>query len=517
MNKKLLLILGLTIIILSNVVAQEHNIVINNNYSAVFNTLNPLLNTSNPAATVYNPIDSISRFSIGYKHHSGDLKRSMDSHSANEYTLQTESYRKINKTLFFGRFEYLKSQNKDRKYSNLYNPYRGTPYIFVDTVHSNNYDQEEYTLAASVAQQINPILSLAGAVDYQIAMGAQDRDPRSLNKVSELGTKLGALVELQESRLGLDLHYTYFNEDIDINIIQEGATHTVFGLTGLGTTSRRNAKSFYRIYQGNDYGGSLQFETQNNIISFGVSTFEEVAKDGHQGSNATWSAIKTDSEYRGRKLSFSNIFTKQVGKNYHQLTLKAQQTKAVGSEYLQELVQTHEDYGVYQWQTISKDDKYAKTSYDAKLNYTFANYKESYLRDYSLSAEIAYYQQEEVYNFQDLRSDFSNLTYSISASKLFQTGQHSIEAMAQVSYKSNLENTQNLNFTTPITELITRPDFQYYTSDVMGGACSLVYSFSTQKDYHYYIKGKYDLYYSKDTFFDNKTRHYTSISLGLMF
>ncbi|MDA3853201.1 MAG: hypothetical protein PF444_03030 [Bacteroidales bacterium] len=497
--------------------AQEQNLRTNVHYQDVLQLSTPLLHTKNPAALSFNLLDSIRQVGVSYTIQNGDFKPVMESGKSHQLGLYTESFRRINKTRLYSAFRYTKNWEKDIQYSNVYNAYRGTPYLFVDTVSNVSYDKEEYQINCKMAHQFNQTISLAGEVDYKLGLGAQNKDPRSLNKLVHLKNKVGILADAEAFKLGLDIYYNYFNEDIDITTVRENASYEVYALTGLGTYSKHNSTRFYRLYKEHTYGYDFQIDLGNNILEFGLNSKREEVLDGRRENGANWSAIKTDSYLNTRNWHIKDVLTFNSSEGYHQLILKYQQSKVIGTELLQVLEKVKLDHDIYQWKTISEEDKYAKSENSAQINYTYTQLKAPFLRDYSLGFGVLYFKKNEKYNFEDLETAYKNIHYHLYASKLFQKGHHSFETRIDANYKSNISNIRNLEFVTSITDLIIIPDLEFNTSNSVGGGITLNYIYTNSKKQNYYIEGKYAIQHTDNTYFNKKEKHYTSLSLGLMF
>lgn len=497
--------------------AQSDELSINVDYKPVFENFNPLLLTANPAAISYNHLDSISSFSVGHKYSTGDYKATMQAQTSNQLYLHTESYRKLNRTMLYGRFVYSKAWEDEGQFSNNYEAYKNSPYLFVDTATARSYNKEYYQLAGKLSHEFNQYVKLGASVNYNVGLGAQDRDPRAGNKATKLNTKIGAIGDAEAFKIGLDFHYQYRNEDIDIKIIEENSYHNIFALTGLGTYSKHNAQSFYRLYNSHTYGGDFLLEFCDNIIEMGIKNGEELAQDFRREGNATWAAVKTDSRLKSKTITFSDIFTKQAHHAFHQVTVKAEQEKLIGTEILQQLEHSIEGYDVYQWQTLKEEDKYGQTTQKASIAYSYSKYKSEELRDYSLGGNIKYFHQEEEYNFQNLYAQYSNLNYELNASKLFMFGHHSMDTKINLAYQQNLEQDFNLDYQTFITEKIILPDLIYFASDYLTGGITINYAYTTHHRRSYFINTNYNIQHSNNESFNKPNRHFANISVGLIF
>ena len=518
MNKRTLFILVL-FSVFGISFAQEQSLRINTHFQEILPLSNPILHTANPAAISYNSLDSIKKVEINARRHNGDFKPSLSSEKGLQIGLHTESFRRINQTMLYGAFNQSKDWETGVDYSNVYDAYRGSPYLLIDSVRGSHYEREQYSIETIISHQFTPHITLAASIDYAVGLGAQNKDPRALNKLINLKNKIGIIAEGELIKIGFDAYYNYLNEDIDLKTIRNNTTFNLYTLTGLGTYSKIGSDKYYRLYKGFTHGYDFQFEIKNNILEIGVELYTEKALDGlsKSGPTISWSSIKKDSYFNTTHWHLKDIFTLQRSLNYHQFIVGLERREAVGEELTQQLELVHPDYNISQWKTLIKEDKYSKTNDVAQLSYTYSKLKAPHLRNYSLGASAQYLKQDEVYNFQGLKADFQNINYNLNASKLFQFKQHSIETKADINYHVNISKTRQFNYSTNITEWIIIPDFEYFSSNRLGGALMLNYTYTNKQGQHYSVECNYEIAHSRNAYYNNENRHYTTLTLGLMF
>lgn len=496
---------------------QTQELSINVDYDVVFSLKNPSSHTANPAALAWSPIDSIRKANLSYNTQSGGFHRILNAQEQQRLSLGTESYRRLNNTMLYGTFEYAKGWESKHNYSNMYYAYRGTPYLFIDTIANGEIDREQYQMECKIAHSFSPALTIAGELDYRVGIASQNKDPRALNKMVDIKNKLGLLYHKNTMTIGLDAFYNYYTEDIEVITVRDNTTHDMFGTTGLGTYSKHNWSKFYRTYHNHTYGGDVQVILANNVLELGHTIEHETTLDGRGKNGANWSSVKTDSYYNTRQSHIKDIYTIDDDNYNHQFVLSLNQKEALGTEVLQELKKVNENYKTYQWETLLEEDKYHRIQQEGTFTYTYSKFKKPLLRTYSLGTMVHYYKQEEVYNYQDLQANYSNMAYNINASKLWQWGTHSLDTRLDICYQINLENSQNLNYNSTITRLIISPDLEYFSSDLTGGMLTLNYAYTAPNNYHYYITTNYAFKHTNNTYFTTPNRHHTSITLGLMF
>ena len=392
----------------------------------------------------------------------------------------------------FGSFFYNNEKEKGRQYCNTYSATPGTPYMYTDTIGNDIFSREEFGLTGALSYSLSSKLLIGGEVSYQAGLGAQDRDPRAENKVSLTGVKMGALYEMNSwLKVGGSIYYNYYNEDIDIDVVEENSTYFLFNLTGLGTYSKHESSSFYRLYERTSIGEEVQVELKNHLLTVGYQQFYEDVYDGRKESGASWSAVKHDSEYRNETMNIAYVYTLSRNQTVHQLRLDASHKNYVGAEILQELRQIDEQYSVYQWKTLSKEDKYKREDTHLGFKYEFTQFNTDLQRRYWLGMDMVYYKHSENYYIPDLSVSYSNLSAHARCGRYFGFKKSGINLSFSYGRVKNIEREIALPFQTFISDLMIVPDYNYYSSEAEELGARLVYDFKLSDENKVYIRFDY--------------------------
>ena len=489
----------------------------NLNFGEVLELKNSLLTSSNPAAIHYNTIDTISIAEIDYSLSDGNYKAAMSAKQSHQAKLFTESYRRFKKTMLYGAFTFAKEWHWEQNYTNNYSPYRGTPYLFGDSIGGDLTDKEQDQLHAKVAHNFDEKIILGAEADYKVGLASQNRDPRAKNKVTSLHTNIGLMTNGKNIKVGINGFYDYYNEDIDINIVRENTFHSLLSMKGLGVFEGHQSTTFARLYKANSYGGAAQLKTYGNILEVGIKNSKEMVYDGRANNNATWSAIKTDSELGSGELFINDVYTITIDKFIHRIFLNAKLSKYAGTEYLQELVKIDDKYDTYQWKTIFEEKKYLKQMNEIALGYTFAKFYSENVRNYSINAEIKYNSLDEKYNYMNSGLNYSNMNFNIKGSKLIRLKQHRIDCHTNISYRYNLQNSYNSKVANFATKNITLPDFKYNTADFLQAGIGLDYTYTGAKKLSYFASINYASQYAFNYHIDNNRRNFCNVKIGVLF
>ncbi len=462
---------------------------LNISYSAVINTIVPLSNSENPAILGITPLPSLLNISTIYQYNKGNFKPTLEGNNINSFELNSEGYRQLKNTSVFGSFSYKKGFENGVNFTNTFYSNKGTPYLFVDTIGNDFYNKEEFKFTGIVSHSLNSKLFLGGKANYSSGMGGQNRDPRAENKISNSGIQIGLFYKITpDVKVGCNLFYNYFNEDIDISVIEENTTYFIFALSGLGTYSKHESSSFYRLYKRSTVGGSFQLELKQHAFIGDYSHFYDDVYDGRKESGASWSAIKHDSKLRNENFSAKYIFTLSRDLFHHQLITGFSQSKSIGTEILQNITLIDEDYSVYQWQTLSEEDKYSLKTQDLSIKYELSEFKSDLLRNYSLSIQGEYNTYTEKYYTPDMSIDYSGAKIEMEGYKHFSLNTINLSCMLSGAYVKSIDNEYDLNHKTFITELLILPDYNYYTSDYWQARTKITLDYTLKQNTSLYLQ-----------------------------
>ena len=484
------------------VMAQEElSACLNNTNSLSFEQLeimSPWLKLENAAGFKQMPDLFPGMINVGIDYQEGDFKLVFTGNSYENYKFGSKSYKKIKETVVFGSFEYNKSYERSTDFNNVNNPNKNYPYMFADTIGKDTYDREFFNITGVLSSPVNETIDWGLKFDYQVGVAAQNRDPRPENKVTELSIAPGLLFKTAKLNTGLNFKYSYYNEDIDVDVVEENTQYTLFSLHGLGTSTYHTASSFYRLYKQNDFGVGVQLEYNarkiKNITVSNLNYFTQIIDDGRKASNASWSVVKNDAKLNGVDWNLANITTIKKEKSIHQLEIRVQQSAHIGMEYIQRLEQVGET-DLEHWVTYAEEEKYYAEALDAKFNYSHIKLDKEGLINTLMKAGISTYEFSENYYLPDLDQAYLNLLMNVSFLKSFSSINHTLSVEARLNYKINLSKSQNMETDNFIVTKIMQPNFKYTTGDYWSPGLSFTYEFQLKKLFNkYFIHADYDLF-----------------------
>lgn len=435
----------------------------------LFPVLNPWLQSTNPAGLYFNPRVNIGDISLNHKMINRDYKRAQEGDSLRNYFMKTSSYKRIQNTAFFGSFMYEKSYERNCNYTLVNNPYRHTPYLLIDTMGRNDiYDREFFNMTGELSTPLGNNFAYGLSVNMDVGLSTQDRDPRPRNKVMNLNAAQGVLFSGGSVSLGLNMLYSYYNEDIEADIIEENVQHAFLQLQGFNTYTSHVATSFYRLYKRSSYGGEGQLGVKtgglNSIFGAKFIYLQETADDGRKAGNASWSYIKNDSELKGNQIKIFNISTYSHDRFHHHLDAAYSVQTMLGAEMLQRLEQVGEA-GAVDWVEYGAEEKYGATLSNLDLGYTFLYMKDRFLPSLEIRLGYAREGKEHGYDLPYMSEEYSNRRWSTGVKKIFYPGKNELSVGGGVSFKKNLEGSLQVDNENFITEILLYPDFEYYTQN----------------------------------------------------
>lgn len=442
---------------------------------------NPWLISSNPAGLIFNPELQTGRLHLSYHNSEGDYKRAQEGNELQRFSGSTDSYRKLGKSWVHGGFSYNKSFEKGCNYTLLNDPYRGSPYLLIDTMARNDiYDREYFSFEGELATPLTPWLTWGAGVAMKTGLSSQDRDPRPRNKVVNLDLASGLVLGKEKLSLGVNFLYAYYNEDIEVDIVEENTQHAFFQLHGFERHYSHVAASFNRLYKRSTWGGAAQLSYQGSMLKLVAGgdyrVLEETADDGRKAANASWSYLKNDSELEGSSLKLFTAGSLQHGRFIHHLDADWSRRYLLGTEILQRLEQVGEA-GAVDWVDYGRVEKYASMQDKLQLSYHFLLMKDARRPSlqFELGLEDAIFAQE--YSQPDRHESFRNRIYSASLMKSFYTGRHEFHLEAGIRSKRNLNEEADFDEESFLTQILHAPDHRYLSSDYHAPRAGIRYAF----------------------------------------
>jgi hypothetical protein len=445
----------------------------------------------------------------------GNFHSVFSGQSAQTSEFASQSYKKIGKAYLYGSFRYTKDIDKGLNFTDTNDPEINYPYLLTDTIGNSNYNREFFKLKGIIALPVNSRL-WGLRFDYQAGVASQNRDPRPDNKVMKIAVSPGLIFKYDYFRIGANLSYRYYNEDIDVIVVQENRMISMFQLHGLGSFGYHSSNSFARLYQANEFGGEMQFEWMtgnvSNLFYSGFNRSFQTIDDGRKGVGASWAATKNDSRLDGINWNLADLISIEEGDKEHQLKASLDLHSKLGTEFIQRLEKVGET-DLEHWITYGNEQKYNSLKTNAELVYKLISKDGSDRMNSLLNAGVTYSAFRENYYLPDEDQRFSNLTIRASYMKLFEFALSNVSAEMRFSYRYNIEREHNLNDSFVIQRILV-PENKYLTEDFLSPGISLGYQFPLKQIFDKcFVKTDFDWIHAAGGF----NRVLLSINLGLNF
>ncbi len=477
----------------------------------LFPVLNPFLQSSNPAGLALNPDLNVASASFNYKKVKGDYKKAMQGDRSRSYAIFTEGYKKQGKSSFYGSFSYDKSLEDSVNYSEVNNPYRESPYLLLDSAGVNDiYDREFFTLHGAMATPLFNHLYWGFSANMNTGLAVQDRDPRSENKVLNIDLSKGLLLSYPGISIGLNALYSYYNEEIEVDVIEKHAHYDFLHVYALNKFTDWEADSYNKLYKRHTAGGELQFRFQNAVFTSLLGGkflyLRESIDDGRKLGNASWNSILNYSELKGNKFKLFSINSLHLNSQIHRLEIAYNNSWYIGSEF-KEALENIGELKVDQWIFYWLEEKLAIQYNNLDINYNFILLKDKFSKNIDISLGCRLYGKQQAYYLPDMNEEFRNLRFSASLDKSFFLNKQELAIGAGLQYKKNIKASRNYDESSPISRFILNNDYNYMSSNYVAYSADATYArdlnsifdkIFVNASYNYYTSG--DLYRSCLTF-----------------
>jgi len=354
------------------------------------------------------------------------------------YHAATKGYMQLGKLSLFGAFGYSNNHYYGSEYNGTLMFNSLNPYLLGDTVPDRQF-KEQFDMEGKVSYRLSDRLSMAAAVEYLSAVGAKQKDPRNLNKISYLRLTPGVIYDLGKTKVGLSGSvYTTSNE---ISYSVEGNwNQTLFVLLGMGYYRQEVNISYYsEWYTGKGYSGALQASHEkDDMFMLAEVKYDHFSEEARTGS----SFRLIDGITSTNDISLSGLLQLARGKALHLLTLKGSFRALSSDEILQRSITVN--MGTYSYDSLATvswiENKHLISDVSGALGYSYMVLDDDSNIGFEAGGAIgATYFSTEHYPVQSYGYyNVFNLKGSLFAGKLMHIGSLNLTPRIEVSYRANL-------------------------------------------------------------------------------
>ncbi len=362
----------------------------------------------------------------------------------------SERFNKINKDWYtWGSFEFQMNREQNRNWSNVFNTFNDSPYIFGDSV-KGNYDKQFFDLNAKISRKFSDRFGIGVALDYYAGDMSRIRDPRTRTFLVNYAASPALIFALSEKQhIGISGGIRYEKEKMPsiITIQTDPKIDYYFFLGNENTYSVLDGyKGFDRQYVTLGY----QFELQHNLMGKAFSWFNSFAYL-KRNQQIFGSERESPGSFSSMNFVLNSKFTYTFDNKLAKLQLVANHKTGQADEFLQERVEVRDTLtGVVsrEWKTLfSYKNRYITESYNLHLNGDIRDLINSD-RDYNwlggFNAQLNGFRNRYYLPYSCFESQIMNIGL-YGSYRIFNKNNHSIRVKLSYDYGFSLLNNVQLN------------------------------------------------------------------------
>lgn len=427
-----------------------------------------LVTGNNTALLTADSIPDVGYATLGGQLLSGGFRRPQEAEAEQAITFDTERYQRIGDWLFHGRFSYRHQRQDNLRWTDIMDPYRGTPFVLADST-VGDWKKHHFALEASASLPLNERLAVGLALNYRVGSGAKNRDPRPLSNVNDI-TLLPSASWTVNNRHVLGIHgrYRRFKEDIGV-LIRAQFAQGLYRLKGLSFHDQilPVSVSYSRAYSGTAWGGGLQHLYHVNPS---WQWFNEVEYTRYTEATQDVTIPPLPSgDFRNDHVSLRTTLRYRTGRMEKSLSMAAEAQRGVGHEY-------HYVSNVL----VFDGDMHQQEALSATLTHEWMRHRPGIPYVWSIAPSLNYRQYRASYPTvpTNSRQEFTQLAASLTGGTWVA---RQVAITAAVHYQTALSDTLDYHADgvgQTVASTVLLPDQDYATADYLSGRLGLKYVFS---------------------------------------
>jgi hypothetical protein len=233
----------------------------------------------NPAGLAGAGLPGIGRFTAALGGESGALRRPQDAEGRRALRFGVEGDRARPGAATAGRLVYGREAARAVRWSAVADPYAGSPYIWADSAGGDwTRDRVEIQGAAATLTPLAP-LTVGLRLDYAVAQGARQNDPRPLFRRRDLRLTPGVALRLAEHHtIGAHLALGRGREENEVGYFADRDPY-LFRLRGYGLYDVTQLVQGERTVLDHELGGGLQYAGERGRWRWSAALDAAVAVD----------------------------------------------------------------------------------------------------------------------------------------------------------------------------------------------------------------------------------------------
>ena len=411
----------------------------------------------------------------------GDYHLAQTGDSDLGFKFSTLRYDSFSDKLFMkGSFYYSFDREKDRKWSDVLDPWFSIPYIYGCAV-AKNYDSHDCGLSFDLyTAPLSDLVSLGVRTNYQVSDVSGTRDPRPRTGYLNYQVVPSVLLTFDRHHFGIDLGFGYSKEKLSgLTTIQSYPNLYYYKMSGLDHIDGAIAaySGFKRQFIGKRFLGDLSYSLTDDafrvLVSGGAEYLIQRANGDKMQSPGSYNCLTytglVDFEFIRETL-------------FHKLHLEGTFRDGGADEYLQELTSTKDpETGATTetWVTLYEyTNRYMLKTWQAGLGYTlYGGYSgNDYRWSASLDAGFVGFRKDCYLP----HSEFSTSGWNLSAGgtvRLLNRNYHKVDLALKAGGYLHGNTLLMYQYTNIYTEEVLIPDRDFYLRDTVHGSADLTWQF----------------------------------------
>lgn len=472
--------------------------------------------SSNASGSLIDNPHQYSLLNAGYSFYGGDFHRPQEGQGGSEFSVNTEGVQILKNLYTWGSFSYTHENVENAGFNtSLIDPFRGMPYIVVDT-NLSDWLKQHYDLKFKVATTQKNKLSFGLEGIYKASIGAKQRDVRTRNQLYFLSFKPGLIYSINKShRIGINGDFFSIKEESGNSNESAYIDQKYYESYGLGTAVEGIGSGRTTNYFGYNFGGGIQYNYTGEINLIAEGTYATKKED----VQVSFSTPKPDAMVNDRRINGKITLFTTKNNLTHYFSGAFSNRLIDGTQHL-----TRFDNAIDQrkWVIVSSSirSKYQTTIINAQYD-LIKEQSDEYSWKAGLGANYTSINDTYLLPYSYKRAN--NITLNIHGKKNFFLSNPLSERLLvgmTLEYKHNLSGEykysgQNPEY--PTVKDLEKPDLEYLISGYQAAEVSAVYSrkLNPEKKTNLYVEMNFR--YINTDHFSYTNRYLGQIKIGSNF
>ena len=133
--------------------------------------------SSNPASLSLSEMHNLGNSLFYINNKNGDFYRPQEPEKSNQFGFSTENYKMLNDLRLWGKFAFHSTNEYNRNWGDVIDPYRRTPYLFADE-EGGDWEKQNYELSfGASSKKLFNLFFIGIDAHYELHTGARQNDP----------------------------------------------------------------------------------------------------------------------------------------------------------------------------------------------------------------------------------------------------------------------------------------------------------------------------------------------------